>query len=69
LKITDILSLLLLWLFCSTPLVLLGSFIGIKNRPIKNPGKINLLPMQIPEKAWYLKLKFLCLIGGILPFG
>ena len=62
-------ALLLLWLCCSTPLALIGAFIGIKKKPIKNPGKVNVLPSQIPPQPWYLELKFICLIGGIIPFG
>lgn len=66
---TTMLALLLLWLCCSTPLVLIGSFVGMKKKPIKNPGKINVLPSQIPSQPWYLELKVICLIGGIIPFG
>ena len=62
-------ALLLLWLCCSTPLALIGAFIAIKKKPIKNPGKVNVLPSQIPSQPWYLELKFICLIGGIIPFG
>jgi len=66
---STMIALLLLWLCCSTPLVLIGAFIAIKKRPIKNPGKVNVLPSQIPTQPWYLELKFICLIGGIIPFG
>ncbi len=66
---STMIALLLLWLCCSTPLVLIGAFIAIKKKPIKNPGKVNVLPTQIPTQPWYLELKFICIIGGIIPFG
>jgi transmembrane 9 superfamily protein 2/4 len=66
---TTMLTLLVLWICCSTPLVLIGSFIGIKRTVIKNPGKVNVLPAHIPLQPWYLDYKFVCLIGGAIPFG
>lgn len=62
-------ALLLLWLCCSTPLTLIGSFIAIKKKAIKNPGKVNVLPSQIPKQPWFMELKFICIIGGMIPFG
>jgi hypothetical protein len=50
-------------------LVLFGSFLAIRNKAIKNPGKINHLPMQLKSLPWFLKTKALCLFAGILPFG
>lgn len=67
-KFTDILALLVFWICCSSPLVLLGAFIGMKKKKIKNPGKVNQLPSHIPEKVWYLKTKNVVFIAGILPF-
>jgi hypothetical protein len=65
----DIITLLLIWICCSIPLVLFGSFCAIKNKPIKNPGKINHLPMEINYIPWFLKTKVLIFLAGILPFG
>jgi len=69
LRVTDIIALLLIWICCSVPLVLFGSFLAIKNKAIKNPGKINHLPLEIKPLPWFLKTKVLCLLAGILPFG
>lgn len=66
---STILALLLLWLGCSSPLVLIGAFIGIKKKPIKNPCKVNPVPSSIPQQPWYLETKIITLISGILPFG
>ena len=66
---TTMLTLMFLWIFCSAPLNLIGSYIAIKRKPIKNPGKVNVLPSHIPTQPWYLNIKFICLIGGAIPFG
>ena len=67
-KFLDIFSLLVLWLCCSSPLVLIGSFFGIKSKMMNIPCKINALPTTIPEKKWYFKLKITFWISGILSF-
>jgi transmembrane 9 superfamily protein 2/4 len=67
-KFFDILALLVFWICCSSPLVLLGAFIGMKKKKIKNPGKVNQVPSHIPEKVWYLKTRNVVFIAGILPF-
>jgi transmembrane 9 superfamily protein 2/4 len=63
-----ILTLLVLWLCCSSPLVLIGSFIALKKKSTKNPGTVNIVPCSIPIQPWYLNTKILCLITGIIPF-
>lgn len=63
-----ILALLLLWLFCSTPLVLIGSFIGAKAPTIKNPCRVNALPSTIPPQSSYMKTKFLMFSTGMFAF-
>ena len=68
LKISEILKLLLLWMFISTPLIFLGSFIALKRKNITYPCKINKLPTKIEEKPWYLKLKYISLLTGLIPF-
>jgi transmembrane 9 superfamily protein 2/4 len=65
---TTILTLLILWLCCSSPLVLIGSFIALKRKRIKNPGTINVVPKAIPPQPFYLSTKVICLITGIIPF-
>jgi hypothetical protein len=47
----------------------MGSFMGLKVKMIKNPGKVNPLPSFIPEKSWYLKLRYVIIVSGIIPFG
>ncbi len=66
---STIVALLVLWLCCSSPLVMIGSFIGMKRKQMKNPGKVNVVPSSIPQQPWYLELKFISLISGVLPFG
>ncbi len=63
-----ILSILVLWLCCSSPLVLIGAFIGMKRKKIKNPCKVNPVPYQIPSQPWYLHSKISIFIAGIFPF-
>ena len=66
---STIITLLLLWICCSSPLVLIGAFLGIKKKAMKNPGKINVVPSSIPKQSWYMEPRFVFLIAGILPFG
>ena len=47
LKVKDVAFIFLLWFFCSSPLVLIGSFIGIKMKKMYVPCKPNLLPASI----------------------
>lgn len=63
-----ILVLLLFYCFLSVPNVWLGSFIGFKKQTIKNPGKINKLSREIPRQPWYLRMKLLVPLGGLIPF-
>ena len=67
-KITDILSLFFLWIFCTFPLILIGSFIGIKTKKWRIKCKINPVPSVIPEKPWYLHYKFLVIFTGLIGF-
>lgn len=57
-----------LWLFCSTPMLLLGGFVGSKQSRIGLPTKINRLPDIIPPQPWYLKTMILWIFAGIIPF-
>ena len=62
--------LVLLFIYCmlSIPNVWLGSFIGYKKTTITNPGKVNKLSRDIPAQPWYIRMKILVPLGGILPF-
>jgi transmembrane 9 superfamily protein 2/4 len=67
-KAIDMLGLMAFWICCSAPLVMLGSFIGIRKKAIKNPGKINTVPMHVPAKSWYLKTRYAVVLAGLIPF-
>ena len=65
----NIISLIILWICCSLPLVLLGSFIGIKQKGIELPCKVNPVPALIEEKNWFFKIKYAIFFTGLPPFG
>jgi transmembrane 9 superfamily protein 2/4 len=69
LKLSEILLLIILWICISSPLTLLGSFLAINKKKIKFPCKINVLPTFIPKKPWFLKIKYVSFIAGLIPFG
>ena len=64
----DILSLFVLWLFCTFPLILIGSFFGFKSHKIEIPVTINKIPSVIPEKPWYLHYKYITFLTGFIGF-
>ena len=68
-KFSEMISLLILWLCCSTPLILIGSFFGIKRKIIKTPCRVNPCPTAIPFKPWYFRIKYLVWVTGLIPFG
>ena len=65
---TDILSLFVIWLFCTFPLILLGSFFGFKSTKINIPVSINKIPSIIPEKPWYLHYRYITFLTGLVGF-
>ena len=65
---TDILSLFVLWLFCTFPLILIGSFFGFKSHKISVPVTVNKIPSIIPEKPWYLHYKYITFLTGLIGF-
>ena len=67
-NIGKIIIFVLMYFMLSTANVWLGSLIGFKKSTIKNPGKINKLSRDIPMQPWYLRMKMLIPLGGILPF-
>lgn len=64
----ELAMLFLLWISISSPLVLIGSFLGNRMKTIKFPCKINKVPSTIENKPWYLKLKYTTWLTGFLPF-
>lgn len=63
------LALVALWFLIDVPLVLIGSWFGIRGGPFHKPVRTNPIPRQIPPGPWYLRRVPSMLIGGILPFG
>ena len=68
-NISDIISLFVLWVFCTFPLILIGSFLGIKTKQIEAPCKTNPVPSFVPKKPWYLHYKFMTFVTGFISFG
>ena len=64
----DILSLFILWIFCTLPLILIGSFFGAKRRKMIAPCDINRIPSEIPKKPCYLHYKYIIFITGFFGF-
>ena len=62
----DILSLFVLWIFCTAPLILIGSFFGFKSRRMNVPTDINRIPSAIPEKPCYLHYKYITFVTGFM---
>ena len=65
---SDIISLLFLWIFCTFPLILIGSFFGYKSKKISVPCPINKIPSVIPWKPWYLHYRYITFLTGLLGF-
>ena len=67
-NIVDILSLFVLWIFCTFPLILLGSFFGFKSNKMNAPFEINKIPSIVPEKPWYLHYRYITFVTGLVGF-
>ena len=65
---SDILSLLFLWIFCTFPLILIGSFFGYKRNKLTFRFKVNKIPSIIPEKPWYLHYRYITILTGLIGF-
>ena len=65
---SDILSLFMLWLFCTFPLVLIGSFFGYKNNKMIFPFTVNKISSIIPSKPWYLRYRYITFLTGLFGF-
>lgn len=68
-SIFTIIKLFLLWSCVSTPLVFLGSFVGLKLNKIDVPTKTNQIARVVPQTPWHVQPQYTFLMGGILPFG
>ena len=64
----DIISLFILWIFCTFPLILIGSFFGYKSKRMNVPCDINRIPSTIPEKPCYLHYKYITFLTGFIGF-
>ena len=64
-----IVKLFLLWICVSTPLVLVGSFFGLKQEVFEIPTKINQIARVVPPVPLHIDPRISCWMGGILPFG
>ena len=65
---SDIASLFFLWIFCTFPLILIGSFFGYKTNQISIPFNINKIPSIIPPKPWYLHYRYITFLTGLIGF-
>ena len=65
---SDIISLFILWICCTFPLILIGSFFGFKSNHINIPCEINKIPSFIPEKPWYLHYRYITFLTGLIGF-
>jgi len=68
-SIWTILSIFLLWVCVSAPLVFVGTYFGFRAKKVDVPTKTNQIARVIPEISWYLKPMYSFLLGGMLPFG
>jgi transmembrane 9 superfamily protein 2/4 len=60
--------LLVLWVFCSSPMTIVGGFVGIKQKDVVLPVKINKVPLTVPSQPFYLSTKILWIFTGAIPF-
>ncbi|KAF9110044.1 hypothetical protein BGX27_006852 [Mortierella sp. AM989] len=63
------LGLVALWFLVSTPLSVVGSYLGFQRPKLETPVRANQIPRQIPDQVFYLRPIPSMMIGGILPFG
>lgn len=66
LEIKNILIVLFLWIFLYTPVTLIGSFLAAKEKRKDPQYIINAIPTPIPQKPFYLSVKFSPFITGLL---
>ncbi|RZB38698.1 transmembrane 9 superfamily member 4, partial [Asbolus verrucosus] len=51
---STMISLLLMWVFISLPLVYLGYYFGYRKQPYQHPVRTNQIPRQVPDQHWYM---------------
>mmetsp|Transcript_23725 Transcript_23725/g.35623 ORF Transcript_23725/g.35623 Transcript_23725/m.35623 type:complete len:699 (-) Transcript_23725:230-2326(-) len=74
-SVWTIISVFLLWVCVSTPLVFVGSYFGFRREKIEVPTKVNQIPRVVPDTsergifANVAKAPVSCFFGGLLPFG
>lgn len=67
--IATLVSLLVLWMGISTPLVYVGSYTAYKQTPLMPPFPVdNTTSRAIPSLPWYLRSPMCYVLGGLLPF-
>ena len=64
-----IVKIFLLWCCVSIPLVLVGSYFGLKADVFEIPTKINQIARVIPAVPLHVDPRVACWMGGVLPFG
>ena len=68
--LTSVLMVLLIWVFLSVPLCVLGTILGRNwSGAPDSPCRVNAIPRLIPDKRWYARPPVLICLGGVLPFG
>jgi transmembrane 9 superfamily protein 3 len=68
--IGTLIQVLLIWLFVSLPLAILGTILGRHwNGKSSFPCRVGTIPRPIPVSPWYTQRTVLIPLTGILPFG
>jgi transmembrane 9 superfamily protein 2/4 len=57
-----------LWFLVSTPLAMAGSYIGFQQNWLRFPVQPRSLRRQIPSQPLHLKMPFVLILAGVLPF-
>jgi len=65
---TTVISIFMLWICVSTPLVFVGSYFGFRKEVISTPLKPTLIARHVPEIS-EVNIFVGILLGGLLPFG
>lgn len=65
---TTWLTLVVLWIVISLPLVLIGAYFGERQARIEQPVRVSPVPRLIPYKPWYMSNWISMAAGGALPF-
>lgn len=63
-----LMALMSIWFFISSPLVVIGCYLGSKVKPTPIPVQVSKIPRQIPKQRRYKGLIASALLGGLLPF-